>query len=131
MDIWVIHFFGDVNISNQRASFFTFPSIGALRAVILKSVYLLGNFFIGGYRQGPRLYVVSAYPELAHIYLIISQIVQTLNIAYNTKLQIFTVKLLLGTTAVFKSSHKDKPGVDDGHLVFVMWLSLFTQCEQY
>lgn len=76
----------------------TLPSRDSFRAVSQKFVYLLGNFTIGSYRQGPRLYVVSSFPEFAHVYMVISQTVQVLNIAYNTKLQIPYRKMIARKT---------------------------------
>lgn len=77
---------------------FILPSRVALQAIMQKSVYLFGNFTMGGYRQGPRLYVAASYPDFAHLYLIVSQIVQTFNIAYNAKLQIPYRKIIAQKT---------------------------------
>jgi hypothetical protein len=73
-----------------------------LAKVYRNSIYLVGTLLPISYRQAPRLIVAKQYPDVAHIFLAVSQISQGLSVLFNVKYQIPYRKAIARHTYIFQ-----------------------------
>lgn len=77
-------------------------SLAAFRVIRYNSIFVIGSFLPGAYRQLPRLFVSTVYPAQAHVFMTVAQISQGAALIFAVKYQIPYRKIIARKTVMFQ-----------------------------